>query len=187
MRKYLMGSVLGLSVIAASLVSAKPAHATYWLNYASEGKPTQYYLSFNTVSDGQQAVIHPYNVNPNQIWSNPSDPNHAGGVFFVDAASPPSPQNPTFRLDVYNNNIANGTAIIGYSPNTGANQSWIPIDSFQDQYGATCSAFKSAGSPGSSVYVFGVSGGHINDNQPIILWQYFADKVNHPDQYWCAY
>jgi hypothetical protein len=183
MRKFVFGSMLGLSIIAGSLAVATPASATLWRNFASPAG-TSFFLNLpNNINRGQAAHIFTQTNLTSQTWSFSPDPARPGFSRLVNGLHPPPP-NTTLLLGVSGNNMNNGTAIIDWTPTGEANQSWNPVNmGFNDDLGGPCFVFINANSPSGRTVVMGVSGGIITNNQPVIIW----DWLGHNDQIWCAH
>jgi hypothetical protein len=182
--QYTFGSVFGLSIIVAGLAVAAPANATVWRNYAGEN----YVLSVenNTTSEGQPIVIQVFSSGlATQIWTENLDPGTGYYTFFSQLTPPPT----SFPLvmGVAAGTPNNGTALVDWDSDGTLNQNWSIVPLFADSSGHECYVFVDAASPAGKTRVAGVSAGVIQQNRPVITWDYFGDKAGHPDQFWCAY
>jgi len=185
MRKYMFGSVLGLSAFAASLVVTVPANATLWRNYASEN----YLLSVqnNTTTHGQAIVIQVANGLATQNWTLSFNPGTGYYTFFSQLTPPPTSFPLVIGVAGGVGHVNNGTGLIDWESNGSLDQSWSVVPQFNDASGHPCYVFVNAASPSGTARVAGVSGGVIQQNRPVIIWDYFGDPIGHPDQFWCAY
>jgi len=89
--------------------------------------------------------------------------------------------------------VANGTPLILWTCDGGYDQAWQfisqpvapPYSGHAQCYTiSNMAAFEDMYNPDQ---VIGVDGGNIRDGADIVLWSFFNDPVNHPDQYWCVF
>jgi hypothetical protein len=184
MRKYMFSSVLGLSVFAGSLAVAVPAHATQWHNYGNQN----YLLSVrnNTTTHGQAIVIQVANGLPSQDWALGFDAGTGYYTFFSQITPPPTSFPLVMGVSGGVGHVTNGTGLIDWESNGSLDQNWSVVPAFVDS-GHQCYVLVDAASPSGTTRVAGVSGGVIQQNRPVIIWDYFGDTIGHPDQFWCAY
>lgn len=184
-RMMIQRSIFGLFLLAGSVVATRPANATLWRNYASS--TNTFYLSMpNSTTQGQALYIYTYTGLVSQYFSLTADPGHPGYSTLVTSYRS-SPLGPFMVVGVQNNVMSNGTPLIDWNPTGALNQDWRADYAFSDGNGAGCYVLYNANSPPSHVFVASVSGGVMSNNRPVIIYDYFSDPTNHPDQFWCRY
>lgn len=175
MRNNVFGSILALSIVAGTMAVATPASAMIWRNFADEG----YVLSVknNTTALGQAIVIQQDSGLPTQSWTEVYDGN-GGFVFYSNIAPPPT--NPPLVLGVQNGVMNNGTPLIDWLRDGHLDQSWAVNPMFSDANGHQCYLLVNEK---NTREVASVSGGLMQQDRPVIIWNY----LGHNDQIWCAY
>lgn len=182
-------TVLVFLVTAGSLLAARPAAATVWLNYATRtfSSSNRLYLSIpQSATKGQAATLQTFTgLSGETFVLTPfgTDPNFSRLVSPIHADPQPGPQ---MVLGVSANNMNNGTAIIDWTPTTDLNQQWRAEFKTGDGNGANCYVLHNDNSPSGRDVVMGV-GGTIVSGRAVIIWDNFSDPTNHPDQLWCRY
>ena len=185
MRRFILSSALALSVIAVGLSTTAPAHATLWRNF----KSPSFYLTPAYVNSGAPVRIHTFTSSIADFWWELPDNAHPGFNTFTfpngSGANPP----PGFLLvmGVSGNIMKAGTPLILWGQTGELNQDWRLDYTFNDSQQAACYILYDGNSPPNHVYVAGVAGGVMAQDQPVVIWDYFADPVAHGDQFWCKY
>jgi hypothetical protein len=188
-----LGITLGLAIVSGSITLTRTAKAqffVYWRNYASGALADPLYLTNRHVI-GEQLFLSKYSpiAARSEFDYLPlnGDPGRPGFTNLAAQNAPGFPPNPPLVVGVSGNHMVNGTPIIDWSPTGELNQDWWAEPVFNDANGAACYVLVNANSLPGRVCVLGVSGGRMADVAPIILWDYLADPVGHPDQFWCTY
>ena len=107
MRKCVFFSALGVSVIAGSLATATPAHATLWRNFKYSNSNTPLYLKSGSLQEG--LAIMPYGNVTNFIWSQSPDPVGSGYWRLVPSQQPPGK---TVVAGVWNGDMTEGFPVV---------------------------------------------------------------------------
>ena len=190
MRKYVLSSILGLSIIAGSLASAAPAHATIiWRNFGSSGFASPLYLTTSSTQGGNWFIgaLSPL-INQNIAFGTSTYPGFVKLVSPYTIASPPGSFNfVSLVAGVSGGNMSNSTPVISWASTTDKNQSWRADYDFPDINGASCWTFYDAASPSNHVFVLSTLGGSMTPGTKTVIYDYLADPYNHPDQFWCKY
>ena len=181
MRKSILGPILGLFVVAGSLVVAAPASAFTLHNFA-----TNFCLGVAAANKnpGAALVVWPCDGTDNQQWSGTLTEGAGYSEFFTSVTA-------NRLLAVTNGKVNNGSPIIDQTETGSGDQFWEPVPIGRDFNGNACFYFRNFGGDGTKV--MGVSGGNRNKGTAVIIWDLFLDAnglpdwMGHPDQFWCAY
>jgi len=192
MRNVTKCIVLGLLVIAASLVSAAPASAQgRWKNQDTSHAGGPFYMGISgccvcheragcTVTDGTPIIVWQASQN-DQLWYETAPGTGPVQNYYWDGFA-------NTCLGVAGNSTSNGAQLqIQRCDTSQPGQTWEldKAESFMAPFPG-CFVFRN----GHSGQVAGVSAGNVQNGTNVIQWPFYLGTPNstvgwHPDQFWC--
>ena len=194
--KTALRAMIGLSLVAGTVVATRPANATVLKNfvneYATNGAGGQGWcmgVSGGNPASGTPLIVWDCNGNADQNWT--------PATFWGSFIQLKSGINSSLCAGLSGGATSNGTQLKNISchltPNGSDDQGWLPVFATWDATGHSCNIYQNekyhsqiAGhNPPLPERVFGASGGagNVKNGTNIILW----DQNGNSDQTWCSY